>query len=91
VWTAGWAVAGWRIGGGLGGFLGWGLLPFVAVALRRPARESLLLLLLATVILARRVQGNHGGERGRALERAIYDSDRAVEDYPGAADEPVIP
>jgi len=47
VWTAGWAVAGWRIGGGLGGFLGWGLLPFVAVALRRPARESLLLLLLA--------------------------------------------
>jgi len=93
VWTAGWAVAGWRIGGGLGGFLGWGLLPFVAVALRRPARESLLLLLLATVILVRRVQGNHGGERGRgpALERAIYDSDRAVEDYPGAADEPVTP
>jgi len=92
VWTTGWAVAGWKIGGGLAGFLGWGLLPIVAVALGRPATESLFLALLAVVLIGRRMQGNHGDERGleHAFERAIYDKDKTpVEDYPEAAEDPL--
>jgi glycerol-3-phosphate acyltransferase PlsY len=92
VWTTGWAVAGWKIGGGLGGFLGWGLLPIVAVSLGRPATESLFLALLAVVLIGRRMQGNHGDQRGleHAFERAIYDKDRApVEDYPEGAEDPL--
>lgn len=90
VWTTGWAVAGWKIGGGLGGFLGWGLLPIVAVALGRPATESLFLLLLAVVLIGRRMQGNPDSPRGRApsLKRALYDHDE-VDDFPEAADDPL--
>lgn len=93
VWTTGWAVAGWRIGGGLGGFLGWGLLPIAAVALGRPATESLLLLLLAVVLIGRRMQGNPGDERGveHSLKRAIYDKDRTVGELPEAAEDPLTP
>lgn len=77
VWTTGWAVAGWKIGGGLGGFLGWGLLPVVAVALNRPPTESLFLALLAIVIVGRRMQGNHESSRdSQAMwRRAIFDTD----------------
>ncbi len=93
VWTTGWAVAGWRIGGGLGGFLGWGLLPFVAVALGRPVTESLLLLLLSAILMSRRAQGNHDSVKGKgaALRRVIYDNDREVEEFPGPADDPLTP
>lgn len=77
VWTAGWAVAGWRIGGGLAGFLGWGLLPIVAVALGRPPTESVVLLLLSTILIGRRMQGNEADELGMSasLRRAVYDRD----------------
>lgn len=93
VWTTGWAVAGWKIGGGLAGFLGWGLLPIVAVALGRPATESLLLLLLAVVVMARRAQGNHDDARGRspALRRVLYDQDVDPEDFPDTAEDPLSP
>lgn len=93
VWTAGWSIAGWRIGSGLGGFLGWGLLPIVAVALGRPPAESLLLLLLAVVLMARRAQGNLDSTPGRgpALSRVVHDNDRIDEEFPDTVEEPLTP
>lgn len=93
VWTAGWSVAGWRIGGGLAGFLGWGLLPIVAIGLGRPPTESLALLLLSTVIIGRRMQGNHADATGMgaSLRRAIYDKDVVSDDLGEGAEDPLTP
>lgn len=93
VWTTGWAIAGWKIGGGVAGFLGWGLLPIVSIAMGRPPTESLFLLLLSTVIMGRRIQGNPDSERGMrpSLRRAVFDSDVGDEDFPTAVDEPLTP
>jgi len=93
VWTIGWSIAGWKVGSGLGGFLGWGLLPIVAVALGRPPTESLLLLLLTVVLMARRAQGNPDSSLGRgpALWRVIHDNDRVDEEFPDTVEEPLTP
>jgi acyl phosphate:glycerol-3-phosphate acyltransferase len=93
VWTAGWAVAGWRIGGGLGGFLGWGLLPIVSVALGRPPTQSLFLLLLAAVLIGRRMQGNPDSSREPHMvwRRALYDDDPAVSELTETIDDPLTP
>lgn len=93
VWVGGWSVAGWRIGGGLAGFLGWALLPLTALALGRPGPEILFLLLLATVLLTRRMQGNADAPPGvnHALHRALYDSDPMPDDYGATADEATNP
>lgn len=93
VWTGGWALAGWRIGGGLGGFLGWGLLPIVAVALGRPPTESLVLALLTIILMGRRLQGNPADERGAVpgLKRIIYDKDLVVEDFGDPVEDPLTP
>ena len=93
VWTAGWSVAGWRIGGGLAGFLGWGLLPIVAVALGRPPTESLVLLLLSAILIGRRVQGNEADQAGAApsLRRALFDRDVVADELGEGAEGPLIP
>jgi glycerol-3-phosphate acyltransferase PlsY len=93
VWTTGWAVAGWKIGGGVAGFLGWGLLPIVAIAMGRPPTEYLFLLLLSTVLMGRRIQGNPESERGvrPSLRRAVFDSDPGDHDFPHTVDEPLTP
>lgn len=94
VWTTGWSLAGWKIGGGVAGFLGWGLLPIVAVALGRPPTESLVLLLLATVLLGRRAQGNPDSPRGLrpSLMRAVYDSDPIMDELvQHPAEDPLAP
>ena len=93
VWTTGWSVAGWRIGGGLAGFLGWGLLPIVAVALGRPPTESLVLLLLSVILMGRRIQGNEADEAGVApsLRRAIFDRDVVADELGEGAEGPLIP
>lgn len=94
VWIAGWALAGWKIGGGLAGFLGWGFLPIVSVALGHPVTESILILLLSAVLIGRRMQGNLGDDVDTAsmMRRAIYDTDH-TEAAPGgeAADDPLTP
>jgi glycerol-3-phosphate acyltransferase PlsY len=92
-WTAGWSFAGWKIGGGVAGFLGWGLLPFVSVAMGRPFQESLVLLLLLTVIVGRRMQGNVDSPRGLrpALIRAVYDSDPVMDDLTRPSQDPLYP
>lgn len=91
VWTAGWAVAGWRIGGGLAGFVGWGLLPVFAVAMGQPALVVFLTVALALVMAARRIQGNPGRERGlrASVSRLLWDTDR--EPAADTADEVVVP
>lgn len=91
VWAGGWSVAGWRIGGGLAGFLGWGLLPIVAVALGRPPTQSLVLLLLSSILIGRRMQGNPSDsvEMGPSLRRAIYDQDLVADDVGEGAEEPL--
>ena len=93
VWTTGWSVAGWKIGGGVAGFLGWGLLPIVSTAMGRPATESLVLLALSIVIMARRMQGNPDSVRGMrpAMRRAIFDTDAGGGDFPQSADDLLTP
>ena len=93
IWTTGWAVAGWKIGGGLAGFLGWGLLPIVSVALGAPITESLVILMLTGVLIARRMQGNPGDAMDTAsmFRRAIYDKDLVADLSGETADEPLTP
>lgn len=88
IWTTGWAVAGWKIGGGFAGFLGWGLLPIVAVALGASATESLVVLLLAAILVGRRMQGNPGDEMDRSsmMGRAVYDRDLVTDGAGETAD-----
>lgn len=93
VWTTGWSVAGWRIGGGFGGFFGWGLLPIVSASMGRPATESFLLLALSAVLVLRRMQGNPDSEPGfrPAMRRAVFDTDQGGEDFPRTADDLLTP
>ncbi len=93
IWTTGWAIAGWKIGGGFAGFVGWGLLPIVTVALGAPPTESLLVLLLAVVLMGRRMQGNPGDDMDMAsmMRRAIYDRDHAGAAPGETADDPLTP
>jgi len=91
IWTAGWAVAGWKIGGGMAGFIGWGLLPIVSISLGGPVTESVLILFLATVLIGRRMQGNPGDDmdRGSMMRRAIYDKDLLPHGPGETADNPL--
>lgn len=94
VWTLGWSVTGWKIGGGIAGFLGWGLLPIVSVALGAPHTESILVLFLSVLLIGRRMQGNLGDDTDTAsmMRRAIHDTDRTDTASRGeAADDPLTP
>lgn len=93
VWTSGWSVAGWKIGGGVAGFLGWGLLPVVSASLGRPATESILFLVLSLVLMSRRMQGNPDSPRGMrpAFRRAIFDTDPGGDEFPQSADDLLTP
>ena len=92
IWTTGWAVAGWKIGGGFAGFLGWGLLPIVAIALGVSTAESLVVLLLVSILVGRRMQGNPGDEMDRVsmMRRAVYDRDLVTDGAGETADGPLI-
>jgi acyl phosphate:glycerol-3-phosphate acyltransferase len=91
IWTTGWAITGWKIGGGFAGFIGWGLLPIVSIALGGPITESLLILLLATVLIGRRMQGNPGDDMDRVsmMQRAVYDKDLVSDAAGETADDPL--
>ncbi|MGA7282395.1 MAG: glycerol-3-phosphate acyltransferase [Acidimicrobiia bacterium] len=94
VWTTGWSVAGWKFGGGVGGFLGWGLLPIVAATMGRSGTESFALLLLSVVLMARRMQGNPDSEPGfrPAMRRIIFDTDPAADgDFQHGTDDLLTP
>lgn len=91
IWTTGWAIAGWKIGGGIGGFIGWGLLPIVSVALGAPTTLSLLILLFSAVLIGRRMQGNPGDavDRASMMRRAVFDKDLAGDGAGDTADDPL--
>lgn len=93
IWTGGWALAGRRIGGGLAGFVGWGLLPIVSIALGAPAPESLVILLLSIVLIGRRMQGNLGDDTQTSamMRRAVYDTDLVGQHSGEAADDLLTP
>jgi glycerol-3-phosphate acyltransferase PlsY len=89
VWPGGWAVAGWKVGGGLGGFIGWASLPVVAVLFGKPAPVVLAGLGLGLLMIFRRMQGNAGHVPGlrAAFYRAIFDRD--PDEELASAEEPV--
>jgi glycerol-3-phosphate acyltransferase PlsY len=89
VWPGGWAVAGWKVGGGLAGFIGWASLPVVAVLFQKPAPVVLAGLGLSLLMVFRRMQGNPGHQPGlrMALYRAVFDRDPG--DELTSAEEPV--
>jgi acyl phosphate:glycerol-3-phosphate acyltransferase len=80
LWPAGWAIAGWWIGGGVAGFIGWTALPFVAALVDVPQVAVPVTAGLAVLILIRRIQGNSDAEPGwhAAARRMVFDTDRAV-------------
>lgn len=82
IWTGLWAVAGWWLGGGLGAFLGWGLLAPAALVSGQPTVVVGAVLTLTMVILGRRAQGNPGapGDVRSRLHRMVWDTDRVVAD-----------
>ena len=89
VWPGGWAVAGWKFGGGLGGFIGWAFLPVIAVLFNKPQSVVLAALGLGVLMTIRRMQGNPGHVPGlrAALYRAVFDRDPG--DELAIAEEPV--
>lgn len=88
-WTGGWSATGWKLGGGLAGFIGWALLPLFALWIGRPASAVLVAVGLAALMVVRRIQGNSGRALGAyaAWHRAIWDRDPELEQ--GGASEPV--
>jgi glycerol-3-phosphate acyltransferase PlsY len=93
IWVGGWSLAGWKIGSGLAGFLGWGLLPIVSTALGAPFTESIVIMLLSVILVGRRMQGNPGDETDTAsmMRRAIYDRDLIGERPGETAEDPLTP
>ncbi len=77
VWPTIWAAAGWAVGGSLAGFLGWGLLPFVAIVAAAGATAVTMTTGLALLMIVRRAQGNPGRSPGlrAALVRIVTDRD----------------
>ena len=93
IWTTGWAIAGWKIGSGIAGFVGWGLLPIVSIALGAPATESIVILFLSAVLIVRRMQGNSGDdmEWSAMMRRALYDTDPVTDGRGETADDALTP
>lgn len=75
VWPGVWSVAGWFIGGGLGGFIGWGGLPGYAAVAGVSSTAILLTVGLAAAALIRRAQGNAGFEWSGLGARVAFDRD----------------
>lgn len=92
IWSGGWAVAGWKLGGGLGGFIGWGLAPVFAMIMAKSHVVVLAAAGMSLLMIIRRMQGNP--ERlagvGAAFRRAIWDTDQPEDDV-SPADEPALP
>lgn len=77
LWPTLWAAAGWMIGGGLAGFLGWGLLPIVALVTAAGTATLSLTAGLAGLMMIRRAQGNPDRAPGlrAGVVRVVTDRD----------------
>lgn len=78
VWTGLWAVIGWWIGGGVGGFVGWALLGPVAMLGGHSTVVVMTVVTLAVIVFARRAQGRPEDPVGLrwSLLRVVWDTDR---------------
>ncbi len=88
LWPTLWGIAGWWIGGGIAGFIGWTALPFVAAFMDLPQVPQVAVPVtagLAVLILVRRMQGNADALGGwhAAAHRMVFDTDRAVSKLDG--------
>lgn len=81
LWPGFWSVAGWRMGGGIAGFVGWGLLAPVALATGQSGLVVMTAASVSLLVMIRRIQGGVGAPKGLrpALERALWDTDRTPE------------
>jgi len=75
VWPAIWSAIGWKIGGGPGGFIGWGLLPAFTFFVDPRAFLVVLTLGLAIAMIVRRAQGNAGYSTEGVVGRVLFDDD----------------
>lgn len=74
-WPGLWSVIGWRIGGGIAGFVGWAPLPLVAWTFGARGEIVFLAAVLALMMMVRRAQGNTGFGRGTVVHRTLYDAE----------------
>lgn len=83
IWTGLWAVAGWWIGGGIAGFIGWGLLVPAAVFTGQTGAVVAATVVLSAVVIGRRMQGNIGAPAALTarMYRAVWDTDRPGSNY----------
>jgi acyl-phosphate glycerol 3-phosphate acyltransferase len=74
-WPGVWSVIGWKVGGGIAGFMGWGLLAGFAVAVGAPGWAVALSFALGLMMAVRRGEGNAGWERSGVWDRILFDRD----------------
>jgi acyl phosphate:glycerol-3-phosphate acyltransferase len=75
VWPGVWAVIGWAIGGGIAGFLGWGLLPAFAWWYQPSLSVLVFTAGLSALMMIRRAQGNAGLAKVGLAARVLFDRD----------------
>jgi glycerol-3-phosphate acyltransferase PlsY len=75
LWPSIWSVIGWRIGGGLAGFMGWALLPVYAMLSGAERPVVVLTMGLAVFMVVRRAQGNGGFLPEGTIGRIAFDAD----------------
>ena len=82
LWPAIWSMAGWFVGGGLGGFVGWGGLPGYAAIVGASSSTLFLTGGLAGIALIRRAQGNAGFQWSGLGARVVFDRDPRPTSHP---------
>ena len=75
VWPGVWSLIGWGIGGGIAGFVGWGLLPAFAWWSQPSLAVFVFTVGLAVMMMTRRAQGNAGFGGTGILRRVLFDRD----------------
>ncbi|MBN2113962.1 MAG: glycerol-3-phosphate acyltransferase [Acidimicrobiia bacterium] len=87
IWPAAWSMVGWKISGGLGGFVGWGLLPVYAAIAPFSATETGVAFGLAVLMMVRRAQGGEERAPGfkAAVRRIVFDTG-----WPGGGTERLV-
>lgn len=75
IWPGLWAVVGWVVGGGIAGFVGWGLLPVFSLWVQPSWSAFVFAAGLGLMMAIRRAQGNAGFETGGVMRRVLFDDD----------------
>lgn len=88
IWPAAWSIAGWKIGGGFAGFIGWGLLPVFAVIAGFSPVEVSVATGLSLMMMVRRAQGGESRDPGldAMVRRVVFDSSDRARRMPSGGD-----